>query len=81
MKYVVTNEFLDRFDKMRHCKPGETHVPATPSRAAQLIELGFIAVVEEQKESNDSSKQKDNRRKKADVIPKDDGHGAEDESK
>lgn len=81
MKYVVQNEFLDRFDKMRHCKPGEKHVPATPERAAQLIELGFIAAVEEKKASDDSSKQKNVRGNKADASPKGDGHGEENESK
>lgn len=85
MKYVVTNEFLDRFDNMRHCKLGEPHVPPTEDRAAHLLDLGFIEVVEEQKDKNEESNQKQSekaaRGKKANVSAKDDGHGAEAESK
>lgn len=72
MKYVVAKEFLDRFDNMRHCKPGDPHVPQTEERAAQLIEQGFIAAVEEQKAT---------RKRKSGVSTEDDGHGEENESK
>lgn len=46
MKYVVLKDFLDRFDNRRHCKPGELHDPPNEERAKQLIELGFIKVIE-----------------------------------
>lgn len=50
MKYIVQKEFLDRFDNLRHCKPGEPHVPPNKERAEQLVSLGFIiAVGEKQK--------------------------------
>lgn len=48
VKYVVKKEFLDRFDGMRHCKPGEAHVPPSEERAKQLVELGYIVAYPEQ---------------------------------
>lgn len=53
MKYVVERDFLDRFDDLRHCHPGEPHKPPNKDRAQQLLELGFISEVK-----NDSSKKK-----------------------
>lgn len=72
MKYVVAKEFLDRFDNMKHCKPGDPHVPPSEERAAQLIEQGFIVAVEEQKTT---------KKRKPDVSTEGDGHGEENESK
>lgn len=51
MKYVVQKEFLDRFDNLRHCKPGEQHVPPNKERAEQLVNLGFITPVADKPKS------------------------------
>lgn len=46
MGYVVVKDFLDRFDNMKHCKPGDPHEPPNEERAKQLMDQGFIAAVE-----------------------------------
>jgi len=46
MNYVVIKEFLDRFDNLRHCKVGETHIPPNDERAEQLVEKGYIEFVD-----------------------------------
>lgn len=45
--YVVTKAFLDRFDDLKHCKPGDPHTPPNEERAQQLLKQGFIAVAKE----------------------------------
>lgn len=72
LKYVVLKDFLDRFDNKRHCKPGEPHVPPNEERAKQLVDLGFIAVVEEQAKSDQAPPEKPPKGKKQ----KGDGNGA-----
>lgn len=57
MKYVVKKEFLDRFDKFRHCKPGEPHTPPNQERAEQLLTLGYISAVEQSSEKTPASTQ------------------------
>ncbi|CAM5794843.1 hypothetical protein [Brevibacillus borstelensis] len=74
MKYVVLKDFLDRFDNLRHCKPGEPHVPPNDERAKQLIAQGFIAAVEEEP-------QRTQRGRKNEVKEKDARDDAEADSK
>lgn len=47
---MVEKEFLDRFENMRHCKPGEEHVPHNEERAKLLIEQGFISEIKSEPE-------------------------------
>ncbi|MFD3261858.1 hypothetical protein ACE3MQ_24980 [Paenibacillus lentus] len=66
-KYVVEKDFLDRFDKHRHCRPGESHVPPSEERAEQLLKQGFISVVDVKKgDKKASSKKKENEVKPGD---------------
>ncbi|MFW5438747.1 hypothetical protein [Paenibacillus apiarius] len=58
MKYVVLKDFLDRFDNMRHCKPGESHEPPNDERAQQLIKLGFIEIEEPSRKGTEKQKAK-----------------------
>jgi len=50
MKYVVSNNFYDRFDSMKLCKIGDVHEPPNEDRALQLLQLGHIKLVEEEPE-------------------------------
>lgn len=58
VKYIVLKDFRDRFNNMRHCKPGEEHVPPNEERAKQLVDLGFISPVEDRKPKGDEDKKK-----------------------
>lgn len=83
MEYVVLREFLDRFDNMRHCRPGEQHSPPNEERAKQLLEQGFIAVVEEEgtgPKGSEAEKPRKGKRQKAAVNDGDHDGGQTDES-
>lgn len=59
MKYIVLKDFLDRFDNLRHCKPGEIHVPPNEERAKQLIDGGFIvSLPSDEEKSNEQTDEK-----------------------
>lgn len=47
---MVEKEFLNRFENMRHCKPGEEHVPHNEERAKLLIKQGFISKIKSEPE-------------------------------
>ncbi|URN94561.1 MAG: hypothetical protein NAG76_22555 [Candidatus Pristimantibacillus lignocellulolyticus] len=53
MNYIVIKEFLDRFDNLRHCKVGESHIPPNDERADQLVEKGYIEPVDGNDTSDD----------------------------
>ncbi|MNW39624.1 hypothetical protein D3C74_167160 [compost metagenome] len=79
MNYRVEKDFLDRFDNFRHCKPGEPHIPPNDERAKQLLDQGFISVVEEKltddKASTEGKTSNRARKPKADVVKLGDADG------
>lgn len=54
MKYVVLKKFKDRFSEMKVFDVGDEHTPPNKERAEQLVNLGYIKPVREQKKKTET---------------------------
>lgn len=52
MRYIVINNFYDRFDNMKLNIVGDEHLPPNEERANQLIIEGFIEAKEDQQKDD-----------------------------
>lgn len=73
-KYVVKKDFLDRYDNLRHCRPGEIHTPPNEQRAQQLLDQGFIALVKEPQETSKDPKNSKGAKEGDGEVPGGKGH-------